>query len=75
MPTLTNRPVSEWSVPPGTSSAPSTKFQYRLCAPLRWWRFSIAQQWQEKFATSHFASSRIYTNRFFVGGFRYKCRA
>lgn len=32
-----------WNVPPGTSSAPTAKFLYRLSAPLRWWKVSIVR--------------------------------
>jgi len=34
---ITNRPVSEWNVPPGSASRPIPRFLYRLAAPLRWW--------------------------------------
>jgi hypothetical protein len=35
--------ASELDVPSGSASSPIAKFQYRLCAPLRWWQDSIAR--------------------------------
>jgi len=34
--------VWEWRVPPGTASRPIPRFLYRLSAPLRWYRSTIA---------------------------------